>query len=101
MHPTGAVPPEPARDAPDPSICARVFDRWRSHDNLTRHPKITPGMERAIKAELKNITDPRQGVVVVERYIDSLKPKPNVDPLVLLRGLEAGVKALQIAKGKQ
>lgn len=73
--------------------------RWEKARKFS-NPAISLDMERAIKAELKNITDPQQGVVVVERYIDSLKPKPHVEPLVLLRGLEAGVKALQIAKRK-
>ena len=53
-------------------------------------------MERAIKARLGGMST-EQAVRMIDGYIEGLKPKPQLDPLHILKGIEAGVRALEIA----
>ena len=58
---------------------------------------IPQNMERAIKTRLGGMNT-EQAVKMIEGYIEGLKPKPQIDPLHILKGIEAGVRALEIAK---
>lgn len=52
-------------------------------------------MERAIKAALPSMTK-EQAVKLFDRHIESLKPKPRANVADILKGIEMGVKALEL-----
>lgn len=55
-------------------------------------------MQTAIKFKLDLITEKSVIAKVFDDAIEQMKPKQKIDPLTILRGIEAGVKALELRK---
>ncbi len=60
---------------------------------------ISLQMQAAIKSKLDVLSDKGMIAKVFDDAIEQMKPKPQLDPVLILRGIEAGLKALEIANG--
>jgi hypothetical protein len=57
---------------------------------------IPASVEKAIKSKIASLTDRTVILAVFEKYIEAMKPKPKINPLDVLKGIELGVKALEM-----
>lgn len=68
--------------------------RWEKAAKFS-NADIPLEMERSIKSRLKGISNAKRGAAMMDEYIESLKPKPKVNPLDLLNGIEKGIRELE------
>jgi HK97 family phage portal protein len=61
------------------------------------NPDIPSKMESAIKARLK-VLQGDDALRMFDGHIEALKPKPKIDPLYVLKGLEQTVKAIEMTQ---
>lgn len=59
---------------------------------------IPDGMAATIKAKLSATHEKAQIVAVFDNAFEQFKPKPKINPLDILKGIEAGVKALEVTR---
>ena len=65
------------------------------------HADIPESVEKSIKAKLVILTDIEAIKAVFDAAIAGSKPAPHIDPRAVLRSIELGVRALELAqKGK-
>jgi hypothetical protein len=59
---------------------------------------IPAAMQRDISVKLQILTEKGDIVALFDRKIESFQPKPKADPAVILQGIQAGIRALEIQR---
>jgi hypothetical protein len=103
--------PAPQQEAPEPDETTKAalddLARWRKMALRGKEEKaksfkstvIPVTMMRDITAKLPHLSDKDSIDALFTAKMESLKPKPTVNPVHILQGIEAGIRALELQKG--
>lgn len=74
----------------------RMAMRGKAEKSMAFKSTVIPEpMMRSIKGKLGVLTDRQAIASVFDQAIEGLKPRPQLDPLLMLKGIEQGVRALE------
>jgi hypothetical protein len=66
----------------------------KAHEFVSEY--IPSSVMVSVKSRIASLTDKAVIAGVFDTEIEKMKPKPKIDPLVILRGIELGVKAMEM-----